>query len=43
MSAAQVKDLMEEETGPSVDSTLLEERIAARRLRIARRLETLKK
>lgn len=43
MSTSQVKDLIEEETGPTVDSPLLEERIAARRLRIARRLETLKK
>ena len=43
MSTTPIKDLIEEDTGPSVDSSLLEERIAARRLRIARRLETLKK
>lgn len=34
---------MNEETGPSIDSTILEERIAARRLRIARRIESLKR
>ena len=33
----------EEETGPSVDSTDPEERIAARRLRIQRRLEAQKR
>lgn len=33
----------EEDTGPSVDSTDPEERIAARRLRIQRRIETAKR
>lgn len=32
-----------EDTGPSVDSTEPEERIAARRLRIERRIETAKR
>jgi len=38
-----MNDLSEEDTGPSVDSQLIEERIAARRLRIGRRLEVLRK
>ncbi|XP_066929722.1 dynein regulatory complex protein 1-like [Clytia hemisphaerica] len=42
--ASQIKDLaMDEDIGPSVDSPLIEERIAARRLRITRRMEALKK
>lgn len=40
---SQMNDLSEEDTGPSVDSQLIEERIAARRLRIGRRLEVLRK
>ena len=39
---SQKQDILDEETGPSVDSPVLEERIAARRLRIARRIEALK-
>ena len=38
-----MNDLSEEDTGPSVDSQLIEERIAARRIRIGRRLEVLRK
>lgn len=41
--ASQINDFEEEDTGPSVDSQLMEERIAARRLRIGRRLEVLRK
>jgi len=33
----------DEEEGPSVDSTVAEERIAARRIRIQRRLEAAKR
>lgn len=42
MAAPQVKDDFEEDEGPSVDSQILEERIAARRIRIAQRLEAMK-
>jgi len=41
--SSQIKDFTEQDSGPSVDSTDIEERIAARRLRIGRRIEALKK
>ena len=41
--SSQIKDILEEEAEPTVDSQLIEERIAARRLRILRRLEVIRK